>query len=278
MLSNNETDYQLYAAMDKELEMNGGIRAPLFTSREDVPDWIMYPHQTGGNAFAPADPLMGENSRKRKAVMYDDGMTEKQFLRAMEKQAVAEEQQNKKKPRLTKSPVAAAPVAEEAPARSDSLLTDWTFRKLISCSKSVVALKDPATKRRLSDIFLEKPDPATFPDYYEIIEKPIAINDILRKCRAKLYSNLQEFNDDWALMFANAKKFNGEPSWVVDDAAALDKELQRVLKKNGFSADHIPSSKKSVELLPSNKKRPESSGDQKTPKKLRIKLKLKGTS
>jgi hypothetical protein len=195
--------------------------------------------------------------------MYDDGLTEKQFLRMMEKQAVQEEQQPRKRPKLQKiapSTVSAAAIPdaeEQAPLRSDSLLTDWTFRKLISCSKSVVALKDPSTKRRLSELFLEKPDPATFPDYYEIVEKPMAINDILRKCRAKIYSNLQEFNDDWMLMFANAKKFNGEDSWVVEDAKALEKELQRVLKKNGFSSEHIPSSK------------------QTTKKKLRIKLSLK---
>lgn len=278
MLSNNEVDYQLYAAIDAQVRASGGVRAPLFTRDEDIPDWIKYPQKAGGNVFTPANPLADEGSRKRKAVMYDDGMTEKQFLRAMEKQAIAEEQQAKKRPKLSKSPVAAAKPSqeEEAPVRSDSLLTDWTFRKLISCSKSVVALKDPVTKRRLSDIFLEKPDPATFPDYYEIIEKPISINDILRKCRAKLYSNLQEFNDDWALMFANAKKFNGDPSWVVDDAAALDKELQRVLKKNGFSADHIPSSKKSAEQIPSSMKSPGASGSKGTNKKLRIKLKLKG--
>jgi hypothetical protein len=95
----------------------------------------------------------------------------------------------------------------------------------------------------------------TVPDYYEIIEKPIAINDILRKCRAKLYSNLQEFNADWQLMFANARKFNGDDSWVVEDAQALEKELERVLKKNGFTEEHVPTSKKK--------------------KKLRIKLSLK---
>ena len=82
----------------------------------------------------------------------------------------------------------------------------------------------------------------------------MAINDILRKCRAKLYVDLQEFKADWNLMFANARKFNGDDSWVVEDAVALQKELERVLKKNGFSDDSVPISKK---------------------KKLRIKLSLK---
>lgn len=248
LLSNNEVDYQLYAAMDEELESEGGIRAPLFTEHSDVPAWILHPPEAGAAMAAFASPGMIEGSRKRKNVMYDDGLTEKQFLRIMEQQAREEEKNSRKKPRASKSPsTTAGPSAaadEEATASVASGLTDWTFRKLISCSKSVVALKDPSTKRRLSDIFLEKPDPATFPDYYEQIARPISINDILRKCRAKLYVDLREFKADWTLMFANARKFNGDDSWVVEDAKALQKELERVLKKNGFSDDSVPISKK----------------------------------
>merc|ERR1712113_1248007 len=144
-------------------------------------------------------------------------------------------------------------------ATVSSELTDWTFRKLISCVKSVVALKEPSTKRRLCEIFLEKPSPEQFPDYYEIISKPIAINDILRKCRGKLYGDLQEFHDDWKLMFTNAKEFNGEDCWVVEDGKTIKKELDRVLKKNGFCDE---GSKPKTPPKPKKKK-------------LRIKLSLK---
>ena len=248
LLSNNEVDYDLYAAMDNE----GDIGVPLFTEDSDVPAWIRHPPESGAAMAAFTNPGMVEGNRKRKNVTYDDGLTEKQFLRIMDKQAIEEEKQNKKKPRTSKSPVAMSSKSSQAsdeelddsPSATASGLTDWTFRKLISCSKSVVALKDPSTKRRLSDIFIEKPDPSQFPDYYEIVDKPIAINDILRKCRAKLYVDLQEFKADWTLMFANARKFNGDDSWVVEDAVALQKELERVLKKNGFSDDSVPISKK----------------------------------
>jgi ATP-dependent helicase STH1/SNF2 len=178
----------------------------------------------------------------------------------MERQADADERA-RKVAKTTKSPLVEddeAPeddVVEDPPSKNPGAeLTDWTFRKLISCVKSVIALKDPATKRRLSDVFLEKPPPQTFPDYYEIIEKPIAINDILRKCRSKTYVVLQEFRDDWKLMFANARKFNGDDSWVVKDGDALQRELERVLTKNGFADEMPPSPKR---------------------KKLRIKLSLK---
>merc|ERR1712176_28526 len=146
---------------------------------------------------------------------------------------------------------------KEEMGKEDARLTDWTFRKLISCTKQVVALKEPSTKRRYSEIFIEKPSQQTFPDYYELIEKPIAINDILRKCRGKIYSSMLEFRNDWKLMFSNAVVFNGEDSWVVEDSKCLEKELERVLKKNGFDEEKpIPTT---------NKKK----------KKLRIKLSLK---
>jgi Bromodomain len=143
-----------------------------------------------------------------------------------------------------------------APSNSD--LTDWTFRKLLSCAKAVVTLKDPSTKRRVCEIFMDKPSPEQFPDYYEIVEKPIAINDILRRCRSKLYANIFEFREDWKLMFANAKLFNGEDSWVVEDGKAIEKELDRVLKKNGFTDEGVK---------PKTPPKPN--------KKLRIKLSLK---
>jgi ATP-dependent helicase STH1/SNF2 len=176
----------------------------------------------------------------------------------MEKQAVDEDQGRKRAKTERSAETPDETEDEPVEAQHDgSALTDWTFRKLISCSKSVVALKDPSTKRRVSEIFLEKPDASAFPDYYEIVDKPVGINDILRKCRAKLYPDLREFRDDWKLMFANARKFNGEGSWVVEDAVALEKELERVLKKNGFTDDDKP---------PTSKKK----------RKLRIKLSLKG--
>lgn len=256
LLSNNEADYQLYTAFDAEQAKNGIFPAPLYTKEEDIPDWIRYP-PTGPGAGAGIFASVAEDSiRKRKSIMYDDGLTEKQFMRMMDKQSLKEEQARKK----MKTPrgslkVDTAISSVDTPtevldtslqSNGDTELTDWTFRKLISCGKSVVTLKDPSTKRRLSDIFLEKPDPATFPDYYEVIEKPIAINDILRKCRGKLYNNIPEFKDDWKLMFANARKFNGDGSWVVEDAKALEKELERVMKNNGFIDDHKPPTSKAT--------------------------------
>ena len=270
MLSNNEADYRLYEAHDKKLKEMNVVDCSLYIQPEDVPDWIKYP--TGKKDAALEDTGPVDGPRKRKEVMYDDGLTEKQFLRLMEKQFDGEQaaKQDAKAARRAAAGIGidASPPPESVDNGSD--LTDWTFRKLISCTKAVVALKDPATKRRLSEIFLEKPPREQYPDYYELIEKPIAINDILRKCRGKMYTDLHEFRDDWNLMFGNAKKFNGEGSWVVADGQSLLRELDRVLKKNGFS-DDVPKAKPPK---PSQSPPPASSPPPKK-KKLRIKLSLK---
>jgi superfamily II DNA or RNA helicase len=263
LLSNNENDYQLYKSMDKDREVDPyAVDASLYTKEEDIPDWVKYPAgRKSANVF-DAGMIQDDVPRKRKDVVYDDGMTEKQFMRAMDQQfdsvnVAREVGKPGKRSGAGVSGGPGGPTASESASIPGSELTDWTFRKLISCTKAVIALKDPATKRRLADVFLEKPSPEQFPDYYELIDKPMAINDILRKCRGKLYASMREYRDDWRLMLANATKFNGLDSWVVKDGEALEKELERVLKKNGFG-----------EETPKKPPPPKT-------KKLRIKLSLK---
>jgi Bromodomain len=261
LLSNNESDYKLYSALEKEQERIGAGPVPMFTSDEDIPDWIRYPPTGPGSGDGMFTSVADGSSRKRKDVTYDDGLTECQFMRIMDKKSL-EEEQAKKRAKTTNtsgrgrgrgrgrksmvSPVVAGRPSISEQSTGASELTDWTFRKLISCGKAIVTLKDPNTKRRVADIFLERPDPATFPDYYEVIEKPVAINDILRRCRSKIYNNISEFKDDWKLMFSNARKFNGDDSWVVEDAKAIEKELERVMKKNGFVDDLKPPTSKAT--------------------------------
>lgn len=141
MLSNNEPDYQLYASLDEELEKKGGVLAPLYTDDNDIPDWVRFP-QGGAAGVASMAASSDNGARKRKTVMYDDGLTEKQFLRMMEKQADDEEKRPKKKARTEKQAPSTASAAsdeelESGPASmstasqthtSSGALTDWTFR------------------------------------------------------------------------------------------------------------------------------------------------------
>jgi hypothetical protein len=88
--------------------------------------------------------------RNRNIVIYDDGMMEKQFVRMMEKQFDAEEEQRiSKKRKATKMQESSQDLTsarvvqpQEASARPDTM-TEWTFRfaadiYLVTCKSSVM--------------------------------------------------------------------------------------------------------------------------------------------
>merc|ERR1712029_784988 len=122
-------------------------------------------------------------------------------------------------------------------------ITAAMYDRLVSVTRSIIYFKEKGTKRKLSEIFLEKPCPQTYPDYYQLIDKPIGMNDILRKCRAKLYSTLSDYQNDWNTLFKNALTYNVEGSWIVIDAEVLRAELDRLMDKNALSASAAASKK-----------------------------------
>lgn len=247
LLSRNDEDYELYRNIDsgayKSVELFES--AGLITDPCDIPDWIRYP------SGKPEDETKDEGMIGRRAakssVLYNDGLTDHQFMKLMEKQADADDAASRQRKRewhekrignesgtITSSTI--TNILKSDPTKyTSSNLPDTVNDRLISICKSVIALKDDKTKRRRSDIFREKPCPQTYPDYYQIIENPISINDIMQKCRSKAYSSVDDFLKDWAVMFANAKTYNGDGSWIVLDAIELDAELNRLVIKNNLN-------------------------------------------
>jgi len=255
MISSNDDDYKLYCKMDME-----NTNAPaLYNGIESVPDWILYPNgrpEEGAmevDTFVPGQPLP-----KRRAaagdIVYDDGMTEKQFCRMMDKKTIADEKEKKKskkkRSRDTLDPSAildtdssgrkraktqddsVAGLASKPDSSEKGEVTADVNERLVSITRSLIYLKEKGTGRKLSEIFLEKPCPTTYPDYYQLIDKPIGMNDILRKCRAKLYSSVTEFRDDWNTLFKNCVTYNGEGTWITNDAGVLKAEFNRLMDKN----------------------------------------------
>lgn len=266
MISTNDDDYKLYCKMDL-----ARTNAPaLYADLNDCPDWIRYPNgkpEEGAELFDD-DLLLGKRRAAAGDKVYDDGMTEKQFCRMMDKKASEEENGKKKrKKKRNRNAVDTSLILEDddgARKRSKTmhLQLDETssrskagsssasgfgsgevsaamYDRLLSITRSIIYLKEKGTKRKLSDIFLEKPCPQTYADYYQLIDKPIGMNDILRKCRAKLYSSANDFLDDWNTLFKNAITYNGEGSWIVNDAEVIRGELDRLMEKNALSAMEI---------------------------------------
>jgi len=61
-----------------------------------------------------------------------------------------------------------------------------------------------------SEMFVDLPDRNVYPDYYSLIKNPISLNMINEKIDNDAYAEPQDFQDDFSLMFKNAKTFNPE--------------------------------------------------------------------
>ncbi len=265
MISSNDDDYKLYCEMDRDR-----TDAPsLYSDVSDCPDWILYPNGKPDEATEPVDAEL--NGKRRAAAgdkVYDDGLTEKQFCRMMDKHADDDEKGKKtRKKKRNRNAVDPSLILDyDGGGRKRSKTThlqlndtsprakinsSWAgdsgnggisssmYDRLLSITRSIIYLKEKGTKRKISEIFLEKPCPLTYPDYYQLIDNPIGMNDILRKCRAKLYSSVNEFREDWNTLFKNALTYNGEGSWIVTDADVIKGELERLMEKNELNADSV---------------------------------------
>lgn len=263
ILSTTEEDYQLYCNLDIEFGPGPGLN----TDPNDIPDWIRYPHGKDAkpkeDIFGAPQIIEGKRSAAKKAIVYDDGLTEKQFARMMDKKIRAEEAEQKAEKarkrvgkggkggkRKREDPADAVPTNPNA-------LPQPIVKKLTTICKAIIALKDVETKRRLSDLFLEQPDRTVYPDYYTIIERPIGINDIVKSVKKGQYSKIREFYNDWQVLVANALKFNGPDSWVTTDANKLGEELDRQLEKHKIEIEEEEQAVPTLASVPKQNSKPE---------------------
>ncbi|KAG8740913.1 hypothetical protein FRC10_003572 [Ceratobasidium sp. 414] len=70
-----------------------------------------------------------------------------------------------------------------------------------------------------SDVFMDLVSRKDYPDYYQIIKKPICLNQILK--RIKSYTSPKAFMDDVELVFTNATTYNEDHSQIWEDAKIL---------------------------------------------------------
>ncbi|SJL06148.1 uncharacterized protein ARMOST_09484 [Armillaria ostoyae] len=94
-------------------------------------------------------------------------------------------------------------------------------------------VKDAVNKdgRSLSTLFLTKPLKRQYPDYFELIKQPIALDDIKKKLNSHAYPNLEAVKLDFDLCFTNAKNYNHPESVIWQDAKDLQKLASRAYKE-----------------------------------------------
>lgn len=103
-----------------------------------------------------------------------------------------------------------------------------------ACYKQVEDCKAEDGRRRC-ELFLEIPSKKLYPDYYVLIETPIALDIINTRIHSTYYDTVQDFINDFRLMFGNARKYNQEGSWVYIDSIEMEKDMD--LKLNELYKD-----------------------------------------
>ncbi|XP_066994132.2 protein polybromo-1 isoform X3 [Anabrus simplex] len=95
-------------------------------------------------------------------------------------------------------------------------------QKLRTLYDTIRDYKDPK-QRQLSMIFQKLPSKVEYPDYYEVIKRPIDLERISQKLKANQYESLDDMVSDFVLMFDNACKYNEPDSQIYKDALMLQR-------------------------------------------------------
>jgi chromatin structure-remodeling complex subunit RSC4 len=69
--------------------------------------------------------------------------------------------------------------------------------------------------------FLRQPSKRLYPDYYQLIQRPIALDDIKKQLENGGYPTLEAVRQDFELCFNNAKQYNMKESDIWRDAKDL---------------------------------------------------------
>ncbi|OBZ79208.1 Chromatin structure-remodeling complex subunit snf21 [Grifola frondosa] len=95
--------------------------------------------------------------------------------------------------------------------------------KMKKAFKSVIKLCQAARMRRVASV--------AYPDYYQLIEQPIALSTIRKRINGNQYKSVLEFRDDMRLMFNNARTYNQEGSYVYMNADEMEKVFNAVFER-----------------------------------------------
>ncbi|XP_071953036.1 probable global transcription activator SNF2L2 [Antedon mediterranea] len=262
MIARTEEDFEIYQRMDIERrrdEATASVRKPRLMEEDELPSWLMKDEKEVERLTSEeeTEKLFGRGSRQRKDIDYSDGLTEKEWIRAIEDGNLDEVEETK---RSTKKPARKRKrddddddheSRDDSPVRSkDDKPKKKRGRppveklspnppKLVKQMKKLIAslarYKD-ATGRPLSHPFLTLPPRKELPDYYDAIKRAMDFRKIRDRIKNHRYRNLDDLEKDVMLMFENAQIYNVESSQIYEDSFVLQsvfKSARQCLEETG---------------------------------------------
>ncbi|KAL3241151.1 RSC chromatin remodeling complex ATPase subunit STH1 [Nakaseomyces bracarensis] len=131
------------------------------------------------------------------------------------------------KPETETAPEEEAPAIKKSIAkgrgRKPKAVTLEIIKPVETLLKQMRGQVDETDAHPLTSIFEVLPSKREYPDYYKLIEKPVALDNILKNAKRGVYKSLKDVQTDLQTMFDNARFYNEEGSWVYNDAEKLNK-------------------------------------------------------
>ncbi|CRG87113.1 ATP-dependent helicase STH1/SNF2 [Talaromyces islandicus] len=297
IMARSEEEVAIFQKMDQERakvdKYGPGHRYPRLMGEDELPDIYLAEEVP---AKAEVEEFTGRGARERKVTRYDDGLTEEQWLMAVDadddtiEDAIARKTAKVERRRINKekrgrrntggesSPEPSRESSEtpqprkrrKGPAgkrKADELVEDTppAKRKKGKPGKAVETLssseratlqtilnnvyqtlmdleqeippeedesgdEEPVT-RAIIEPFMKPPPKSQYPDYYMIIQNPIAMDMIKKKINREEYQNLREFREDIHLLCQNARTYNEDGSVLFADANQIEATCNEALKK-----------------------------------------------
>ncbi|KAJ3105313.1 hypothetical protein HDU97_008210 [Phlyctochytrium planicorne] len=185
------------------------------------------------------------SSRKRKA---DDTEDEEDY---------EDDEDELPVPKAKKSRGADKPAASGSTvSKEDVSVPAKDLKEVLNRLTNVIRQAADKKGRILCTLFKTLPSRAQYPDYYEIITNPIALNQIQTKAQSGKYSTVRDLREDVALMFNNAKQYNVAGSQIFSDAehmmSLFDAEYDKIASEFATKA---PAERTPIlKILPPKKK------------------------
>ncbi|KAI0233838.1 ATP-dependent DNA helicase Snf21 [Massospora cicadina] len=260
MIARSEEERTIFDEMDRAREASSSGVDRLMQEHELPPSLLVEPTLGDDPDDDPAN--FGRGRRLKDTVIYDDGLTEEQYLQAVENEEDVEELSKRKRlqrqrreerrhprdaPDLVDEPAQAPPRKRgrkpaDPSARSRRAKPEDTLplhvrhslnQRMLKCVIAMEELRDPRVPaRRICYLFERLPSRRDYPDYYNIIKSPVSIKNLRQRIKDCKYQAARELYSDCMLMFSNARTYNEETSEVYSDAGLLEEAFLAAFEEN----------------------------------------------
>uniref|UniRef100_A0A915DFK5 Protein polybromo-1 n=1 Tax=Ditylenchus dipsaci TaxID=166011 RepID=A0A915DFK5_9BILA len=126
-------------------------------------------------------------------------------------------------------------------------------QQMHSLLDALITFRDSSQDGRvLSEAFMKLPSRAEYPEYYDVIRKPMDLARVRSKLQpTNQYDSLKALVADLNLVFDNACKFNEPDSQIYKDALTLQKELLE-MRSQFYEESNLSSVQTQVRLILTN--------------------------